>query len=394
PFSAKSQGGISTVFGTDIEGEDDDDLDLDDEQFFHQQFMLNVDLCVKRARKIPKPDKKPGSASVYGDRNRIGGEMGYIKPLKPVPRVSSAPTTLKTPGSTGSRPTSAGSQIRIRPKSAPLLRKDKSKEEENEIVHQFLQCQIAEENNKIDKSAIMLKDMLMKRKQESQATNEKESMKALQFASRFIKKYVKQVLEEDKLIMVAATAAEFESIPYQEALALNRTRAADTTTRHPETHGHSLAYRKGRRERASIAEPDFWKPLNKKPYERTKTDVEVLYKMARRIPAFAKLNDYYLGEIVKVVTLVEFEEDEYVFRQGEEGTAWFIIISGSVSISITKTGDLNDSFVIRHMVAGEGFGDIALINKGPRTASVKAVCPSQLLKVEREDYDRLLKAMY
>ncbi|KAI8815045.1 cyclic nucleotide-binding-like protein, partial [Cladochytrium replicatum] len=83
-----------------------------------------------------------------------------------------------------------------------------------------------------------------------------------------------------------------------------------------------------------------------------------------------------------------------VFRQGEVGTSWYIIVSGSVNVLVSAPGKTEDSIVVATKVAGEGFGELALVNDAPRAASILTACPCVLLRVEKVDYNRILRFVH
>jgi CRP-like cAMP-binding protein len=63
-----------------------------------------------------------------------------------------------------------------------------------------------------------------------------------------------------------------------------------------------------------------------------------------------------------VCTLILF----VVFKQGDDGSEWFIILSGQVHVFLSKTGVQEDSFKISTMNVGQGFGELALEKDVPR----------------------------
>src|SRR5574341_913570 len=81
---------------------------------------------------------------------------------------------------------------------------------------------------------------------------------------------------------------------------------------------------------------------------------------------------------------------EALSKEGDPGREMFIITSGQVMI--TKEAPEGDPLVLGYRGAGEFIGEIALISDSPRTASVVAVKPTQLLVISHDDFWRLLRA--
>jgi len=73
-----------------------------------------------------------------------------------------------------------------------------------------------------------------------------------------------------------------------------------------------------------------------------------------------------------------------VFKQGDEGTCWYIIYKGKVEVIV-------NGVAVCTLSDGDGFGELALINDKPRSATIKVVETCQFIKVEKADYNRILK---
>jgi CRP-like cAMP-binding protein len=67
-------------------------------------------------------------------------------------------------------------------------------------------------------------------------------------------------------------------------------------------------------------------------------------------------------------------------------------MSGQVKILISKTGDPLDQIKICSLTPGAGFGELALVNAIPRTASVIAEEKTELIRVAKWDYDRFVSS--
>ncbi len=81
---------------------------------------------------------------------------------------------------------------------------------------------------------------------------------------------------------------------------------------------------------------------------------------------------------------VGFAEGGVVFIKGDAGDIAYVVASGS--IEIRESGR-----VIETMGPGELFGEMALIDSEPRSASAVAVGPTELLVIDRTEFDRRLR---
>ncbi|KAJ8323712.1 Rap guanine nucleotide exchange factor-like 1 [Batrachochytrium dendrobatidis] len=140
--------------------------------------------------------------------------------------------------------------------------------------------------------------------------------------------------------------------------------------------------------------PETNQPFKKNGFERTPEDIKILFNAMRGIKAFNDLSDFILGQLCGVIKYQEYETDRAVFKQGDQGTAWYIILSGLCSVQISKTGRIEDSFSVATLGAGSGFGDLALVNDKPRAATILTLSYSELVSVEKTDYNRIIKFIH
>jgi CRP-like cAMP-binding protein len=90
------------------------------------------------------------------------------------------------------------------------------------------------------------------------------------------------------------------------------------------------------------------------------------------------------------MTLSVFDEGVAVFNQGEIGNEWFIILTGQVNVLLSKTGNPADAFQIATLNTGAGFGELALVNDKARSASVITNAKTELLCIDKWDYNRFV----
>ena len=92
--------------------------------------------------------------------------------------------------------------------------------------------------------------------------------------------------------------------------------------------------------------PECGHILKKSPLDRTNEEKKSLCGHLRNFKAFKKLSDFTLNEVCGSLNLLEYEPNRAVFKQGDVGTAWYIILSGTVSVQISKTGRIEDSIEV------------------------------------------------
>jgi CRP-like cAMP-binding protein len=85
-----------------------------------------------------------------------------------------------------------------------------------------------------------------------------------------------------------------------------------------------------------------------------------------------------------VMETVRLSDGEMLFRRGEPGDAFYVIDSGQVRIfTLDEEGN---ELTLNTLKAGEGFGELALVDDRPRSASVAAVGAAVLRCLRREDF--------
>ncbi|UPR01787.1 cAMP-dependent protein kinase [Chloropicon primus] len=87
----------------------------------------------------------------------------------------------------------------------------------------------------------------------------------------------------------------------------------------------------------------FLEVLAKESWERDEKDVDLLYSFVKKMKFFTELEENLSRDLCKMFKLEEYDEDEIVVRQGDEGDSFYIILYGSVSIWLEPKEDLESS---------------------------------------------------
>lgn len=80
---------------------------------------------------------------------------------------------------------------------------------------------------------------------------------------------------------------------------------------------------------------------------------------------------------------VEFPAEHVVARQGEIGTGLFVIIEGSVRV-------VRDGVELARIGSGDFFGEMSVIDGGPRVAQVVTLTPTRCLALASWEFERLV----
>ena len=101
--------------------------------------------------------------------------------------------------------------------------------------------------------------------------------------------------------------------------------------------------------------------------------------LLRSLGVFRFLPGPQLEGIARAVRRQELRPGEVLIREGDEGDRFYAVVDGG--LDVTVRGAAAD-----RMVRGDGFGEIALLNSVPRTATVRAAVPSTVLALDRDAF--------
>jgi CRP-like cAMP-binding protein len=108
-----------------------------------------------------------------------------------------------------------------------------------------------------------------------------------------------------------------------------------------------------------------------------------------QIPIFAALTQTELQTIEKFMFFNKVEAGDFVFKEGEKGDYVCFVASGA--LDIIKFNQNAQPVVITTLSRGGSIGEMALIDKLTRSASVRACTTSSLIVLTRKGFDMILK---
>lgn len=84
-----------------------------------------------------------------------------------------------------------------------------------------------------------------------------------------------------------------------------------------------------------------------------------------RVPLFAGISDESMARLASVAGELEFEDGQFIVRQGQVGTGLYVILRGAVRV-------IRGSTELATLTETDFFGELAVIDQQPRLASVQA----------------------
>lgn len=105
----------------------------------------------------------------------------------------------------------------------------------------------------------------------------------------------------------------------------------------------------------------------------------------RQVPLFAGLSDRHLRRVAKLVTIARFNANVDVVREGGHGHAFYIILDGRARVG-------RPSGPARTLGPGEYFGEMALLDRQPRSATVTTETGTTALRISATPFRKLLRS--
>src|SRR3954469_9431205 len=96
-------------------------------------------------------------------------------------------------------------------------------------------------------------------------------------------------------------------------------------------------------------------------------------------PLFSALNARELRQVLQVTEVEQYIDRQGIVREGEQGEQLYIVLSGQVEV-------MRSGAPVARLDPGEHFGEMALIRNQPRSASARALGPTQLMVIHRKDF--------
>ena len=113
-------------------------------------------------------------------------------------------------------------------------------------------------------------------------------------------------------------------------------------------------------------------------------EVNLKLETLKKIPLFRYLTYQELVKVLNITYLETFDEGQTVITEGEPGEELYIVLAGRVTVS------RNDTEII-DLHPGVHFGEMALVDQSPRSATITAREPTRLLVLQRRSFYTLIR---
>lgn len=111
-------------------------------------------------------------------------------------------------------------------------------------------------------------------------------------------------------------------------------------------------------------------------------------ELLRTVPIFSELSDADIASLARLASRRRYPKDTVVFFENEEGDFFFMIVEGRIKVTIL--GDDGREVILSILGTGDFFGEMALLDNEPRSATAIAVEDSELVSLHRHDFQSVL----
>jgi CRP-like cAMP-binding protein len=106
------------------------------------------------------------------------------------------------------------------------------------------------------------------------------------------------------------------------------------------------------------------------------------------VELFGEMHEDELDDLTALAQVKKLAKDTTIFHAGDPADAVFVVASGRVKVVITSSD--GKEFILTVLGAGQVFGEMALLESAPRSASVVTLSAVEVLVINRADFQRLL----
>src|SRR5271156_234764 len=108
-------------------------------------------------------------------------------------------------------------------------------------------------------------------------------------------------------------------------------------------------------------------------------------EMLADVELFEHISDEDRARLAEFIDFRQLAAGETLFKAGEPGDSLYVVKSGEIELYIKDTAGQKILLAIAIAGTGEVFGELALLDRGPRTATALALADSELLELDRDD---------
>ncbi len=117
---------------------------------------------------------------------------------------------------------------------------------------------------------------------------------------------------------------------------------------------------------------------------KKKNKEDNIFTALKKVPIFSDLTPKELTEVEKIVHQRRYKQNETIIHTGDPGLGMYIIVNGSVEV--VEEDEKAGKRTLAKLSDGSFFGDMALLDEDPRSASAIALVDSDIMGFFRPDF--------
>lgn len=134
-----------------------------------------------------------------------------------------------------------------------------------------------------------------------------------------------------------------------------------------------------------VAEKLLWETLSR--WKKSSAELDRI-QFLKTVPFFNELSNWQLKSVSDILFERNYDVGELIFEEGQPGAALFLIVQGQVSVEVYRE---KYTAKLATLEKGAFFGEMALLDETPRSASARALEPTRCLALYRNDLKRLIE---
>ena len=108
----------------------------------------------------------------------------------------------------------------------------------------------------------------------------------------------------------------------------------------------------------------------------------------RNVPLFADFEDGALNELAQLFTVQSFRKHQTIFREGDPGEKFYVVVSGSVAV-VRDAGEGRET-ILSLLTTNDFFGEMSVFDSSVRSAGIRTLTPAEVGVIHRDDFLALI----
>jgi len=109
----------------------------------------------------------------------------------------------------------------------------------------------------------------------------------------------------------------------------------------------------------------------------------------KKVPIFSRFTPEELETVRQATRRLEVREGDILFSEGDAGDSICFVVDGRLDVMQTPLS--GEPVIVNALSRGQSFGEMAIMEKKPRSATIKAVAPSRLITLDRSRFETLMQ---